>query len=323
LEREAMRTFLTETWPLRIPVISAPMSPQAGGKLASAVSRAGGLGMIGVAAGQTVAQLVADADECHAAGVRFGIGLMTWAIEKRPELLDAAIAARPYALTLSFGDAAPYVQRIRDAGIELVCQVQDLQSALAAERAGASLLVAQGTEAGGHTGEVGTLPLLQILLDAVELPVVAGGGIGTGRGLAAVLAAGAAGAWIGTRLLVAEEARNSARARERLLAADETDTILTSTFDAVQRIPWPPQYRGRALKNDFSAQWHGREPELSNDVEAQRRFDAARRAEDYRAAHLYAGQAIALAKQVEPAAVILERIAQEAETRLQAVCAAR
>jgi len=307
-----MRTFLTEAWQLGVPIISAPMSPQAGGRLAAAVSRAGGLGMIGVAASQTAAQLLADADECHAAGVRFGIGLMTWAIEKRPELLDAAIEARPFALALSFGDAAPYAERIRDAGIQLVCQVQDLKSALAAERAGATLLVAQGTEAGGHTGEVGTLPLLQIVLDGVQVPVVAAGGIGTGRGLAAVLAAGAAGAWIGTRFLVAEEARNSAKAREQLAAADETDTVLTSTFDAAQRIPWPAQFRGRALKNDLTARWHGRELELLDDAEARRQFDAARQAEDYRVAHLYAGQAVALAKEVEPAAAIVERLAQQA-----------
>jgi nitronate monooxygenase len=315
-----MRSFLTEAWRLRIPVISAPMSPQAGGRLATAVSLAGGLGMIGVAASQPVAQLVADADECHAAGVRFGIGLMTWTLEKRPELLAAAIAARPFALALSFGDAAPYAERIRDAGIELVCQVQDLKSAQLADRAGATLLVAQGTEAGGHTGEVGTLPLLQIVLDAVKLPVVAAGGIGTGRGLAAVLAAGAAGAWIGTRLLVAEEARNSARARQQLTAANETDTVLTSTFDAAQQIPWPAEFRGRALKNDFTEQWHGRERELSSNEEARSRFEVARKTEDYRLAHLYAGQAVALAKHVEPVSAILERIAHEAELRLQSVC---
>ena len=315
-----MRTFLTDTWQLKIPIIGAPMSPQAGGRLAAAISHAGGLGMIGVAASQSLAQLAEDADECRAAGVKFGIGLMTWAIERRPELLDAAIAARPFALTLSFGDAAPYAQRIRDAGIELVCQVQDLKSALVAQRAGATLLVAQGTEAGGHTGEVGTLPLLQVVLDAVALPVVAGGGIGTGRGLAAVLAAGAAGAWIGTRLLVAEEARNSAAARERLAAASETDTVLTSVFDTVQRIPWPAQFRGRALHNQFSQRWHGHEVELSNDAEARLQFDAARQAEDYTAAHLYAGQAVALANEVEPAAAILSRIAQVAEQRLRAVC---
>lgn len=290
--------------------------------MAAAISHAGGLGMIGVAASQSVAQLQADAEQCRALGARFGIGLMTWALEKRPELLDAAIAARPFALSLSFGDPSPFVGRVRDAGIELVCQVQDLNSAVLAERAGATLLVAQGTEAGGHTGAVGTLPLLQLVLDAVQLPVVAAGGIGNGRGLAAVLAAGAAGAWIGTRFLVAEEARNSERARQRLAISGETDTVLTAVFDTVQRFAWPRQFRGRALRNSFTDAWDGREPELAQDEGARRRFDSARQAEDYDTAHLYAGQSVALAKRVEPAAAILARIAQEAEERLRAVAAA-
>ena len=316
-----MRTFLTDTWQLRVPVIGAPMSPQAGARLAAAISHAGGLGMLGVSASQSPEALTEDANECRALGARFGIGLMTWVVGQRPALLDAAIAARPFAIALSFGDAAPYAARIRDAGIELVCQVQDVKSALVAERAGATLVVAQGTEAGGHTGSVGTLPLLQLVLDAVKVPVVAAGGIGSGRGLAAVLAAGAAGAWIGTRFLVAEEARNSSRARERLTAASETDTVLTATFDTVQRVAWPPEFRGRALKNTFTDAWHGREAALANDEAARQAFETARRAEDYEIAHLYAGQVVALARCVEPASVILSNIEQEAERRLQAVSA--
>ena len=316
-----MESFLTDNWHLRVPVIGAPMSPQAGGRLAAAISLAGGLGMIGVGASQPVEALAQDADECRALGARFGVGLMTWVVEKRPELLDAAIAAQPFAIALSFGDAAPYAARIRDAGIELVCQVQDLKSALSAERAGAKLLVAQGTEAGGHTGTVGTLPLLQIVLDAVQVPVVAAGGIASGRGLAAVLAAGAAGAWIGTRFLLAEEARNSTRARERLAAAAETDTVLTATFDTVQRIPWPGEFRGRALKNSFTDAWHGREAALASDQAARQKFDAARQTEDYEIAHLYAGQGVALARRVEPASVILSGLARDAERLLQAVSA--
>jgi nitronate monooxygenase len=316
-----MRSFLTDTWQLRVPVIGAPMSPQAGGKLAAAISHAGGLGMLGVSATQSPEVLTEDANECRALGARFGIGLMTWVVEQRPALLDAAIAARPFAIALSFGSAAPYAKRLREAGIELVCQVQDLKSALDAERAGATLLVAQGTEAGGHTGGVGTLPLLQLVLDAVKVPVVAAGGIGSGRGLAAVLAAGAAGAWIGTRFLVAEEARNSPRARERLLAASETDTVLTKTFDTVQRIAWPAEFPGRALKNAFTNSWHGREAALANDEAARQQFEAARRTEDYEIAHLYAGQAVAFARRVEPAGDILAAIEQEAERLLQAVSA--
>lgn len=316
-----MHTFLTETWGFRVPIIGAPMSPQAGGRLAAALTRSGGLGMIGVAAGTPVEHLAFDVEEfrAHAGDDRFGIGLMTWAVEKRPELLDAALTAKPFAIALSFGDPTPYAARIRNAGVELISQVQDERSALLAEAAGATLLVAQGTDAGGHTGSVGTLPLLQIVLDAVKVPVVAAGGIATGRGLAAVLAAGAAGAWIGTAFLVAEEARNSAAARERLLEAKETETRLTAVFDVAQGIPWPPEFRGRALRNSFAERWDGHEPALAADAEARRQLAAARKDEDYRTAYLYAGQAVGMLHRVEPAAEIVRRIVADAEARLRAV----
>jgi nitronate monooxygenase len=314
-----LRTFLTEKWGLRVPIIGAPMSPQAGGRLAAAVSMCGALGMIGVGSKQPAPQILGDADEFRSlAGDRpFGIGLMAWAVDARPELLDAALRAKPFAIAMSFGDPAPHAARIRDAGVQLVSQVQDRQSALVAEAAGATLIVAQGTEAGGHTGAVGTLPLLQIVLEAVRVPVVAAGGIATGRGLAAVIAAGAEGAWIGTPLLVAEEARNSPQARDLLLAAKETETVLTSVFDVAQAIPWPTAFRGRALRNRFADQWIGRETELAGDAEARRSLEAARRTEDYSTAFLYAGQTVGMLNRVEPAAVIVRRIEAGAEARLR------
>jgi nitronate monooxygenase len=314
-----MKTFLTQAWNLRIPVIGAPMSPQAGGRLAAAISNAGGLGMIGVGSTQAIERIAEDAAEFRAlAGARpFGIGLLTWALDARPELLDSALAAKPFAIALSFGDPSVHAARIAQAGVKLVSQVQDRTSALAAERAGAALVVAQGTEAGGHTGAVGTLPLLQIVLDAVRVPVVAAGGIATGRGLAAVLAAGAQGAWIGTPFLVAEEARNSAKARERVVAADETGTLLTSVFDAVQSIPWPREYRGRALRNTFSDRWDA--DQASIDDHARAHFAAAKTTEDYDTAFLYVGQSVGLVRAVEPAGDIVRRIEAEAEAALMAV----
>ena len=315
-----MQTFLTETWGLRAPIIGAPMSPQAGGRLAAALAHCGALGMIGVPAGASIEELARDVEDfrSHAGDRRFGIGLMTWAVEARPELLDAALAAKPFAIALSFGDPTPFAARIRDAGVQFVSQVQDRRSALVAEAAGAALLVAQGTEAGGHTGCIGTLPLLQIVLEAVHVPVVAAGGIASGRGLAAVLAAGAAGAWVGTPLLVSEEARNSSEARRRLLEANETETILTAAFDVAQGIPWPPEFRGRALKNDFTERWDGDETTLAHDDAARRQLSAAKKTEDYRTAYLYAGQAVGLLGRVEPAADIVGRMVAEAEARLRA-----
>jgi nitronate monooxygenase len=276
--------------------------------------------MIGVASGQPVEQLARDVDEFRslAGDGRFGVGLMVWAVDARPELLDAALRAKPFAISMSFGDPAPYAARIRDAGAQLVSQVQDRASALAAEAAGATLLVAQGTEAGGHTGAVGTLPLLQVVLEAVRVPVVAAGGIASGRGLAAVLAAGAEGAWIGTPFLVSDEARNSSEARRHLLEAKETETVLTSVFDLAQAIPWPAQFRGRALKNGFAERWAGREADLVHDPDARRLLEAAKRTEDYATAFLYAGQTVGMLNRVEPAAVIVRRIETEAEAALRA-----
>jgi nitronate monooxygenase len=317
-----MHTFLTGNWGLRVPIIGAPMSPQAGGLLAAALSNCGALGMLGIVqSADPAASLRADVAAFHEAARDrpFGIGLIAWVLEARPELLDAALEAKPFALSISFGDVAPYVERIRAAGARVICQVQDLKSALAAEAAGADLIVAQGTEAGGHTGGVGTLPLLQLVLDAVSRPVVAAGGIATGRGLAAVLAAGAQGAWIGTPFLAAAEARNSDRARSQLLAAEASDTVLTSAFDVAQGIPWPVEFRGRALKNSFTERWHGHEQELAENPAARASLASAVAAQDYGTAHLYAGQTVGFLRRVVPAAEIVQRIVAEAEGRLNAL----
>jgi nitronate monooxygenase len=203
-------TSLTTAWHLRYPIIGAPMAGVGGGRLARAVSQAGGLGMFGVGSQTTVEFLAREA--AIAGGdnqERFGIGLMAWAVEKRPELLDATIAAHPFLVSISFGSPAPYVARLHQHGILVATQVHSRLEALAAAEAGVDLVVAQGTEAGGHTGQVSTLPLLQIVLEAVEVPVAAAGGIASPRGVAAALAAGAQGVWIGTALLVAPESEAS------------------------------------------------------------------------------------------------------------------
>ena len=138
--------------------------------------------------------------------------------------------------------------------------------------AGVDILVAQGTEAGGHTGAVGTLPLLQIVLELTDLPVVAAGGIASGRGLAAVLAAGAVGGWVGTPFLLAEEARNSPAARERIARSDETETLYTSVYDRLQDKGWPAEFGARAIRTAFGARWTGHEDELGSGTEPREEF---------------------------------------------------
>lgn len=301
-----MKTALTELLGTRVPILNAPMTPQAGGALARTVSEAGALGMLGFDEDETQAQIaeqIAILQEPPA--VPFGIGLVAWVLERSPRLLDMAIAAKPKLISISFGDPAPYAKRVHDAGILLASQVQSRAWAQTALDAGADILVAQGTEAGGHTGSAaGTLPLLQIILDMTDKPVLAAGGIATGRGFAAVLAAGAAGAWIGTPFLLSQEARNTQSARERIRASDETQTIYTRVYDRVTGKAWPSEFGGRALRTAFLEQWTGREDALLADDAALAQFDPKEK--------IYAGQSVGLLREVKPAAQIVRDIVDSA-----------
>jgi nitronate monooxygenase len=312
-----LKTFLTEQWGLRYPLVGAPMAGVAFGRLARAVSEAGGLGMIGIGSSDPVAKIATESEVAGEGGGRFGIGLMAWALERRLELLDAAIAATPFAISFTAGSVAPYVARVRDAGINCIVQVNSREDALAADRAGADLLVAQGTEAGGHTGGVATLPLLQIVLDAVRVPVVASGGVATARGLAAVLAAGAQGAWIGTPLLASPEAGHSPEARKRIIEASEDETVLTRLFDRTLGIPWPERFPGRALVNDFTRRWNEHQNEAAASEAAVASLRSAVAAKDFSLAYIYAGQSVGTITRERPAAEVVAEIGDGAEALLR------
>jgi nitronate monooxygenase len=315
-----LRTFLTTNWKLKYPIISAPMAGSAYGKLARAVTLAGGLGMIGMGFSAQVETIAKEASIARGDdNARFGIGLMIWAIERRPELLEASIAARPYMMSISFGDPTPYVKRLHDAGMLVSTQVNTREQTSKALEAGVDLIVAQGTEAGGHTGQVATLPILQIALDEAlgKCPVVAAGGIASPRGMAAALAAGADGVWIGTALLAATESNVTEAARQRILHADESQTVLTRAFDVAQGLPWPANHPERALRNQFTDRWTGREEEIVNDPETPAVYQEAVKRNDYATAHIYAGQAVGMVQQLRPAQQIICEIAEGAETLLR------
>jgi nitronate monooxygenase len=312
-----LHTFLTTSWQLRYPIIGAPMAYVGRGRLARAVSQAGGLGMIGIGSKEPPELIVREAALARGDGQGlFGIGLMVWALEARPEMLEAAIETRPFLIALSFGSAAPYVERLHQQGIRLAVQVHSRAEAVHAEQIGADLIVVQGTEAGGHTYQVSTLPLLQAVLEAVKVPVVAAGGIATPRGVAAMLAAGAEGVWVGTCLLASPECDNSEAARAAIVRAQETETILTRAFDVGQQIPWPEQYAGRALRNHFTDQWHDHTDELAQDQAARQQLAAAIKSGDYRLAHLYAGEAVGLVNRQRPAGEVIEELGAGAEQLL-------
>lgn len=304
-----MRTWLTERFGLSVPVVAAPMAGVGTGRLAAAVSAAGGLGMLGVGATAMPDWVRGQCSLAREAGP-FGVGLMAWVLAQDDALVDVVVGEAPVLVSVSYGPYERWIAPLQAAGIVVATQVGTLQEAVAAEHAGVDVLVARGGEGGGHgRNEVATLPLLQAVLDAVRVPVLAAGGIGTARGLAAVLAAGSAGAWVGTAFLACTEAATSAAARELLLAAADTDTVYGRVFDVGQRLGWPPQYGGRALRNAFFERWVGREDELAGDDLAAAELMAARNHGDFAASCIYAGQGVALLRAELTAADVLGELA--------------
>ncbi|MFD6452612.1 nitronate monooxygenase, partial [Nocardia sp. NPDC060220] len=166
------------------------------------------------------------------------------------------------------------------------------------------------SEGGGHGADrLALLPLLDAVLDIATVPVLAAGGIGSGRTLAAVLAAGAAGAWLGTCLAAAEESLLPESARLAMLAADSSSTTVTTAFDEALDLPWPPIYPARVLRNEFTDPWSRLE---GDDVPDSDRLRAAIADDDPRLAPVDAGQGVGLVTHIEPAAAILDRLCGDA-----------
>jgi len=311
-------TALTKMFGLQHPLVLGPMGGVSGGHLAATVSNAGGLGLVGGGYGDAawlraeLARVKQETDQ------PWGVGLITWSIDR--SVLDLALSFRPAAFMLSFGDPRPYAEAIHAAGCKLICQVQDVEQAQVARAAGADLIVAEGTEAGGHSGARATLPLVPAVVDAAAgVPVVAAGGIADGRGLAAALMLGAQGALLGTRFYASAEALGQDEAKRRIVAARGEQTARTRVFDIVRGYAWPQTYPGRALRNGFLERWTGREDDLAAQLETERAaYQAAARSGDYETAVVWAGEAVDLIRSVESAAALVERISAEAEARLRA-----
>ncbi|MBF6173012.1 NAD(P)H-dependent flavin oxidoreductase [Nocardia blacklockiae] len=318
----ALETAFTQSLSIRHPIALAPMGGVAGGALAAAVSQGGGLGLIGGGRGDRE-QLAPELALARAGTDRpWGIGFLSWGVDT--ETLAWALDFEPAAVLLSFGDPTPFAQRVLDSGAKLILQVTDLEEARGALDVGADILVAQGGDAGGHSGgnAVGTLSFVPVVVDmAGPTPVLAAGGIADGRGLAAVLALGAAGALIGTRFEGSPEALLSAEETKALLAAHGHDTESNRTLDIARGAPWPDRYPARTLRNAYLDKWRGRDDEVRTNPEARREFQELADRNDLSAAPVWAGQGVGLVTAVEPAADIVEAIAQDAERTLHRLCA--
>ena len=244
-----LRTRLTERFDIEHPIISAPMGMIAGGRLAAAVSNAGGLGLIGGGYGDGG---WLEREFSAAGNARVGCGFITWSLAQQPELLDQVLARQPAAMMLSFGPVADFAAQIRQSGVPVICQVQSMAHAREAVGAGAEVIVAQGGEAGGHSGSRSTFTLVSEVADylakaAPDTLLVAAGGVADGRSLAAALMLGADGVLIGSRLVASSEALTPSGFHDAIIAADGDATVKTSVIDLVRNYHWPDEFSGRAL----------------------------------------------------------------------------
>jgi nitronate monooxygenase len=313
-----LHTRFTERFGIEHPIVSAPMDVVATAELASAVSRAGGLGLIGGGYGD---KDWLSRELTAAAGTRVGCGFITWKIDA--SLIDIALSHQPAAIFLSFGDAGPYVEQIHRAGVPLICQVHDLAGVQEALHIGADAICAQGGEAGGHgTGTRSTFTLVPEAADLIaeqrpEVLLLAAGGVTDGRSVAAALALGADAVMAGTRFWATRQAAVSRAAHERALTTTGDATRRTHVYDIVRGKNWPPAYTGRVLDNTFVARWHGHETELVEQLDAARaEFTHAVEADDLDHANMIVGEAIGQVHAIEDAGDVVRSMAAHAEAIL-------
>lgn len=316
----AFSTRFTRRLNVRYPIVSAPMAFAGGGALAAAVTRAGGLGLIGGGYGDPawLEEQFSAADS-----ERVGVGFITWSLRKSPSLLTDVLRHRPAAVMLSFGDPRPFVDAIHGAGALLICQCQDMEHVADAVDVGAELVVAQGAEAGGHGALRGTLSFVPEAADflaknAPDTLLLAAGGIADGRGLAAALMLGADGVLVGTRLWAAQEALVKEPHHNAILETDGDGTLRTRVADIARQIPWPRGFTARIRRNAFTDRWHGREQELEANIATEGpRYRKAFAEGDPDNTGVWFGEAAGLIHAIEPAAVIVERMVADAAAHLR------
>lgn len=319
-----MQTRLTQAFGIRHPIVSAPMGLISGGRLAAAVSAAGGLGLVGAGyAGRTASEPDLNEELTLVRGHTFGIGFITWALARDPGRLDELLVHRPACVFLSFGDARPFAARIAAAGARLICQVQCMRHVDEALDLGASVIVAQGAEAGGHGASRATLPFVPEVADHLakrspQTLLLAAGGIADGRGLAAALMLGADGVVVGTRFWASQEALTPEPMVARAIAAGGDDTVRIKSLDALRGVEWPEEFSFRVVRNGLTEAWAGREAEARAAFGSMREaYARARASHDLDIVATIAGEAIGLIHDRPSAGSIVESMVAQARQQLE------
>lgn len=326
-----LHTTLCDLLHIEVPIIQAPISAAATPAVVAAVSNAGGLGMFALAnrTPEGIRQVIAEARQLT--DRPFGVNFLLRPQEATDTRLAACLEAGVPVVSFFWDDPSPYITRVHAAGALVMYTVASTADARRAVDVGVDVIVAQGWEAGGHVrGEVATFPLVPRVVDAVApTPVVAAGGIADGRGMAAALALGAAGVWMGTRFLASAEATTHPVHKERLLQAQETETVYTSLFDA----NWPGAPH-RALRNSTFTQWEaagslpsGQRPGegdvlgYTGDGRPIERYRSLTplvgTTGDIEAMSLWAGQSVGMVTQSQPVGDIVYTVMEEAIRVLQ------
>jgi nitronate monooxygenase len=313
----ALSTAFTELFSVRHPIALAPMGGSAGGALAAAVSNGGGLGLLGGGSGDP--SWLARELPVVAEGTSkpWGVGFLSWAVDVGT--VERVLEHGPEAVMLSFGDPSSFAGPVRQSGAALILQVTDLEEARQAVDLGADVIVAQGTESGGHGARRGrsTLPFVPVVADlAAPVPVLAAGGIADGRGVAAALALGAAGVLIGTRFQATAEALADPSAKKAIAGGRGEDTERSTVLDIARGSRWPPEYTARTLGHPFLDQWRGREAELAGDPDARRAYHDGVARGELPPLPVWASEAIDLISDLPSAADLVGVLAAQAQDAL-------
>ena len=315
-----LRTRICALLGIEHPIVLGGMGGATSPELVAAVSTAGGLGVLG-STRQNPEELARDAAAIRAATTRpFGLNLLLFL--ERPAQYEALLAARPRVISTAWAaveqDLGGYVARAHAVGALAMHMISTVAEAKVAARAGADIIVAQGTEGGGHIGLMGTMPLVPMVVSAVApIPVLAAGGVADGRGLAAALALGADGVLLGTRFLATDEAPIAKGFKQAIVESDGHDTLVTEIPDVANGQVWPGAYV-RVRRNRFIEEWVGRENELRlRRVEVSAQLREAAKAGDPDRGAIMIGQTAGLIDRVEPAGDLVRQISRDAEAILR------
>lgn len=302
------------------PIVLGGMGTATAAPLVAAVSNAGGFGTLGTSAFNAATLETEVASIRERTDKPFGVNHLVFQIQE--EMFAVTLRSRPAVAAFAWArkdqDLRSYFQRAHNAGCKVMYMAGEVPEALRAAEAGADVLVAQGTEAGGHVGWMASLPLVPMMVKAVApLPVLSAGGIADGHGLAAALALGAEGVLLGTRFMATPEAPIHANFKEAIVQSDGHDTVLTEIPDLASQRVWPGAM-SRAQRNKFVERWSGREWALRQNAGViGKQVAAARAAGDVDNASLSFGQDAGLIDSIKSVREVVRDIIAEAEEILR------